>query len=102
MGIVNNDSIDTAFGTSVTGSYLAIGPNSIMIERESDFDTEAITYRLNTSATMWIDKAARDSNKRSIGMVNISRVLTTDELTQGGYVVAYNALKAMYPNNTDV
>ena len=101
MGIVNNDSIDTAFGTSVTGSYLAIGPNSITIERQVDFETDAVTYRMNTSATMWIDKAARDSNKRSIGTVTIDKELTSDELAQGGYVVAYNALKAMYPNNTD-
>jgi hypothetical protein len=101
MGIVNNDSIDTAFGTSVTGSYLAIGPNSIMIEREVDFETEAVTYKLNTIATMWVDKAARDSNKRSIGLVNINKTLTEDELAQGGYVVAYNILKDMFPNNSD-
>lgn len=101
MGIVNNDSIDTAFGTSVTGSYLAIGPNSIMIERQVDFETDAVIYKMNTSATVWIDKAARDSNKRSIGTVNIDKELTTDELAQGGYVVAYDVLKSMYPNNTD-
>ena len=101
MGIINNDSIDTAFGTSVTDSYLAIGPNSVMIERETDFETDAVTYRLSTYATMWIDKAARDSNKRSIGTVNIDKTLTSEELVQGAYVVAYNALKAMYPNNTD-
>ena len=101
MGIINNDSIDTAFGTSVTGSYLAIGPNSIMIERQVDFETDAVIYKMNTSATMWIDKAARDSNKRSIGIVTIDKELTADELAEGGYVVAYNVLKAMYPNNTD-
>ena len=101
MGIINNDSVDTAFGTSVTGSYLAIGPNSIMIERETDFETEAATYKMSTTATMWIDRAARDSNKRSIGSVNITKTLTGDELTQGGYVVAYNILKGMFPNSSD-
>ena len=72
-----------------------------MVERETDFESEAVTYRMNASATMWVDKAARDSNKRSIGSISIDKVLTTDELAQGVYVVAYNTLKAMFPSVTD-
>ena len=101
MGIINNDSIDTPYGTSVSGSYMALGPNTISIETELNEDLTENIYKLNATASVWIDKSARDTQKRYISSIYISKVLGSDDLSRGPYELAYAELKVRFTNTTD-
>ena len=101
MGIINNDPIDTPYGTSVSGSYMALGPNPIIIESEPNDDLTDTIYRLNASASVWVDKSARGAQKRFITSIRISKVLSNDDLSQGPYELAYAALKVNFTNTSD-
>ena len=106
MGIINNDSIDTPYGTSVVGAYIAIADNSININRDTILPVEGedptVSFNMYTSAGAWLDKAARDAGKSCINIININcDNMTPTQLAEGPYVCAYNKLKVMYPNHTD-
>lgn len=96
MGLINNDSYETPFGTSLTGTYIAIANNGINIARGHD------EYVLEYRATVWTDHDARTSNKKSISMHMYTVTLTAEQLGQNVYSTAYADLKTKYPNTTDV
>lgn len=106
MGIINNDSYNTPYGTSVVGTYIAIANNSIDVRRETSFPAEGeeptVSFTMYSSAGVWLDKAARDAGKSCINVISINcDNMTSAELAEGPYVCAYNKLKVMYPNHTD-
>ena len=101
MGVINNDSIDTPYGTSVSGSYMAFGPNTMSVENGHNDDLTGNIYKLNATASVWIDKSARDAQKRCISNIHISKVLSSDDLSRGLYEIAYNELKMRFSNTTD-
>lgn len=102
MGIINNDPFETPYGTTVTGVYMAIGENSIDIQRQMDIDGQGTAFQMYSSAGVWIDKAARDAGKSQLSVISISCNNMTDaQLAEAPYTCAYNILKTMYPNNTD-
>lgn len=101
MGIINNDPIDTPYGTSVSGSYMALGPNTISIETELNEDLTENIYKLNATASVWVDKSARDTQKRCVNSIRISKVLSSNDLSQGPYGLAYAELKLRFTNTDD-
>jgi len=98
MGLINNDSLDTSYGSSITGTYMAIAEHDIRVANNAD----AAGYILSYSAGIWINEAARTADKRIIKTISGSVNLTDDQLTGSIYTIAYNAIKGKYPNTTDV
>ena len=101
MGIINNDSIDSPYGTSVSGSYMALGPNTISIGIEPNEDLTGNIYKLNATASVWVDKSARDTQKRCISCMHVNKVLSSDDMSRGPYELAYAELKVRFTNTID-
>lgn len=119
MGIINLDEFSTPYGSNVSNVYMALAPNGITITKEvetqgevTDMDengntfvvqeaTTTTTYRLLSAASVWICKDARDSCKSTVSTVGVNCDLTEEDLALPPYTIAYNALKAKYPNNQD-
>ena len=56
MGIINNDSMDTDDGFSVTGAYVSVGSNRVSVQRTGLDESNVATYNIRFSATFWKDK----------------------------------------------
>ena len=96
MGIINNDSLNTPYGISISGTYVSIGRDSLNISRE-----ETDVYVLHYCATIWATKEDRENEKRSLQTISRSVNLTSEQISGGVYILAYNDLKTVFPNNTD-
>lgn len=99
MGIINNDSMDTDDGFSVTGAYVSVGSNRVSVQRTGLDESNVATYNIRFSATFWKDKAWRDAGSTSFKTVGYNTPIT--DLSVPLYTSAYNILKAEYTNNTD-
>lgn len=96
MGIINNDSIDTPFGTTVTGSYMAIGQNEITVRKDDDNK-----FVMDYYVRVWVNQDARNNNKSSVRTNAYSLELSDAQLTAGAYNTAYAHLKTVFTNSTD-
>ena len=96
MGIINNDSLNTPYGISISGTYVSIGRDSLNVSRE-----EIDNYVLNYSATIWATKEDRENDKRSLQIISRSVKMTSSQISDGVYNIAYNDIKTLFQNNTD-
>jgi len=96
MGLINNDSYETPFGTSLTGTYISVATNTMYVFRVET------GYMLRYTATVWATQEARTEGKASVSTTRYGVTLTGEQLAQGIYDLAYADLKTKYPNTTDV
>lgn len=90
MGIIINDVVDTTYGSSLTGTYLAIATDPLYIQKKEG------NFHLVFSTKLWINKEARDSQKKHIA-VNLHEItIEPEEINGNVYTIAYNHAKTLY------
>jgi hypothetical protein len=95
MGVINLDSIDTSYGASVANTYASLSNGNINIDGDEN------GWWLNGSFTVWLSKGARDSGKSPVDRVNIRKKLSTSNLSQSVFTLAYDELKLQLTNTQD-
>jgi hypothetical protein len=103
MGIINNDSYDTLYGTSVVNTYVSLGstPN---ISLRCDFNSLADGIKkwiLETRFLLWNSKNDRILKKEPYATININKDLLESQLNDSVFLLAYTELKTILTNTTD-
>ena len=97
MGLINNNTMETSTGLTVpVGSYISIGADSLETRIEEG------VYSLQFTSTTWKDQATRNAQSRAIQHKSYTVALTEVQLGTSVYTVAYNHLKTVYTNTTDI
>ena len=98
MGLINDDSFDTPYGTTLTNTYIAIADHDIRVTKSPDSDGYVLSY----SAGVWVDLAARNVDNRALRIFAGEVQLTNEQLPASVYQIAYNDIKGKYTNTRDV
>ncbi len=98
MGLRNNDTMQTRSElTAPVRAYMSIGTNPLELTAVS-----AGNYTLTFTNTVWKDQTAREANVRSFESKFYSIPVVERGLGASMYTTAYNYLKTIYTNTTDV
>jgi hypothetical protein len=103
MGIINNDSYETLYGTSVVNTYASLGSCPHVFMR-CDFDTlgdGTKKWKIETRFLIWNSKNDRILKKEPYAIININKDLLESQLNDSIFLLAYNELKTILTNTTD-
>ena len=95
MGIINNDSMTTPDGFSVTGAYISVGSNDLKVYKD-----ENDNFFIDFTATCWKDESWRAGGNRSFKTIGYIQKPVTN-LNQSVYTTAYDYIKIDFPNYTN-
>ena len=98
MGLRNNDTMETRSELiAPVRAYMSIGTNSLELDKVSSGN-----YTLSFTNTVWKDQAAREGDIRAFERKSYSIPVAERGLGASMYTTAYNYLKTIYTNTTDV
>jgi hypothetical protein len=99
MGLINPDVYVTNQGIEKAGTYIAFVGTQLSLRKNGTDVSGGVTYSVESIASIFWDKAARDSGKNSIATVFVQT--KTLDIAQNLYSVLYEELKKQYPNAVD-
>ena len=98
MGLRNNDTMTTRTQlTAASRSYMSIGTSSLRIDLISSGN-----YTLSFTNKVWKDQAARNAGTRPFETNYYTIPLVERGMAANMYTTAYNHIKTVYTNTTDV
>jgi len=98
MGLTNNDTMLTRAQLAVpANAYMAIGTSELTVERVS-----AGNYTLSFTNRVWKDQAARTDGTRPFETKTYTIPIAEADMTANVFITAYNHIKTVYTNTTDV
>ena len=98
MGLRNNQSMETSSEITVSrNAYMSIGTNNLTL-----MEVSTGNYNLSFTNTSWKDQTARNANVRSFQTKFYTIPIVERGLGTSLYTTAYNYLKTVYTDTTDV
>ena len=98
MGLRNNDTMETKSElTAPVSAYMSIGTSSLELTEVSTGN-----YTLTFTNTVWKDQTARNGHIRPFETRSYTIPIVERGLAASMYTTAYNYLKTIYTNTTDV
>ena len=113
MGITIGDSITFDSGVALTNTYACFTssdgmPRTVHCYKTTN-DSGSTVYRVSGQALIYKDQAAKNSNKKTLSEVSVTKDLTSSEIgtiasspSKNIYGYLYDQLKTNYSSTTDV